>query len=78
MYFVLSGELEVICDGDRLGFLGQGAVLSVSLFLSLFLSLCLSLTLSFCLSLTLFLSVCLRLFLSVSLICDGDWLGLLG
>ena len=70
MYFVLSGELEVICDGDRLGFLGQGAVLSVSLFLSLFLSLCLSLTLSFCLSLT--------LFLSVSLICDGDWLGLLG
>jgi hypothetical protein len=24
MYFVLSGELEVICDGDRLGFLGQG------------------------------------------------------
>ena len=25
MYFVLSGELEVICDGDRLGFLGQGA-----------------------------------------------------
>jgi hypothetical protein len=26
MYFVLSGELEVICDGDRLGFLGQGLV----------------------------------------------------
>ena len=51
-----------------------------SLSLSFCLSFCLSvsLTLSFCLSLTLFLSACLRLSLSVSLICDGDWLGLLG